>query len=98
MCNNDKCLKCKHLDTSDMPNLFCNLSCELVNDDDFRYCPLDPKSVSELVYRLDKELKTAQSKIKKLEAAFNDACLEIASWHDSALQDVRNRFYKEESS
>lgn len=63
----NKCLKCKHLDDTDIPNLFCNLSCELVNDGDFRYCPKNPESVIALVEKLDYEieqLKLENSRLK----------------------------------
>ena len=59
--NNNKCLKCKHLDTSDMPNLFCKLSNRLVNDGDFSFCPLDSKGVCEyienLIFKINRRLR-----------------------------------------
>lgn len=64
--HNKKCLSCKQLDTSDIPNLFCKLSCEGVNDGWYRYCPKDPKSVMELVYKLDKEIEQLQKENSRL--------------------------------
>ncbi len=65
------CLKCKELDTSDIPNLFCKLTCELVNETDFRYCPKDSKSVVEFIEKLEethkKEIQELQAKVNELE-------------------------------
>ena len=63
---NEKCLNCKHLDTSDIPNLFCNLSAELVNDGDFRYCPKNPQSVIEFVEKQDYQIQELQKENSKL--------------------------------
>lgn len=63
----NKCLRCKHFDDSDCPNLFCNLTCELVNDGDFRYCPKNPDSVIAIVEKLDytiQELQRENSQLK----------------------------------
>ncbi len=59
------CLKCKNLDTSDIPNLFCKLNCELVNETEFRYCPKDPKSVVEFIEKLERLHKEKDKEIEK---------------------------------
>ena len=65
------CLKCKELDTSDIPNVFCKISCELVNETEFRYCPKNPKSVVEFIEKLEethkKEIQELQAKVNELE-------------------------------
>ncbi len=58
----EKCLKCKYLDTSDLPNLFCDLTCRMVNATEFTYCPKDVKNVVEYVEKLEKQLETLQTK------------------------------------
>ena len=63
----NKCMKCKHFDDSDSPNLFCNLSCEGLNDGCYRYCPKNPESVIALVEKLDytiQELQKENSRLK----------------------------------
>ena len=57
MKTNDMCLRCKHLDTSDIPNLFCNLTCQLVNDGDFEYCPKDTACVVTYVENLKSQIE-----------------------------------------
>ena len=52
----EKCLKCKHLDTSDMPNLFCNITCRLVNDGDFEFCPNDTKQTLAYIEKLENDI------------------------------------------
>ena len=59
------CLKCKELDTSDIPNLFCKISCELVNETEFRYCPKNPKSVVEFIEKLEEIHKKEIQELRK---------------------------------
>ena len=61
-----KCLYCKHFDDSDLPNMFCNLSCEGINDGDFRYCPKNPESVIRLVEHLDYTIEQLQKENSRL--------------------------------
>lgn len=65
--DNQRCMNCKHLDTSDVPNLFCNLTAELVNDGDFRYCPKNPDSVIALVEKLDYQIQELQKENGRLQ-------------------------------
>ena len=51
------CLKCKFLDKSDLPNLFCKLNYELVNKGDFRYCINSVKSIRSFVEKQDEEIE-----------------------------------------
>ena len=62
----NKCMKCKHFDDSDLPNMFCNLSCEGINDGDFRYCPKNPESVLRLVEHLDYTIEQLQKENSRL--------------------------------
>ncbi len=66
--NNDKCLKCKHLDTSDTPNLFCNITSELVNDGDFRFCPKDIKSVLAFIEKQDERIAGLESQMAEFKS------------------------------
>lgn len=59
----EKCLKCKYLDQSDMPNLFCNLTYDLVNDGDFTVCPKDPKSVVNFINEIDSKSRGLEHKL-----------------------------------
>lgn len=61
-----KCIYCKHFDDSDLPNMFCNLSCEGINDGDFRYCPKNPESVIRLVEHLDYTIEQLQKENSRL--------------------------------
>lgn len=53
---NEKCLTCAMCDTSDIPNLFCKLSSELINDGDYRYCPKKPREVVDFIHKQDEEI------------------------------------------
>ena len=65
MKTNDMCLKCKHLDTSDIPNLFCNLTCELVNETEFEYCPKDTACVVAYVENLKSQIELLKAGAEK---------------------------------
>lgn len=75
------CLKCKNLDTSDIPNLFCNISCELVNETDFRYCPKDIKSVVAFIEKQDKQIRELQKELEKK----NKLCHDIVKQNSEIL-------------
>ena len=79
------CLHCKHLDTSDIPNLFCNINCELVNDTDFRYCPNSKESmldyIEKHVLELEKAINKKDAEIKGLQTKLDEKELTISLVH-----------------
>lgn len=94
------CLKCENLDTSDIPNLFCKLNCELVNKTEFRYCPKDPKSVVEFIEKLEELHK---QEIKEIKENNRSKLVELFDAENKKLQqqlkekDEENVFLKEEN-
>ena len=65
MKTNEMCLKCRHLDTSDLPNLFCDLTCKLVNDGNFEYCPKDTACVVTYIENLESQIELLKVGAKK---------------------------------
>ena len=93
MDKNDKCLKCKYLDKTDMPNLFCDLTCKLINDGDFVYCPKDTESVvdyvellEEKVELLEQQITTKNSQTKKLESEVLDLARQLDKYENVRLE------------
>ena len=62
---NEKCLTCAMCDTSDIPNLFCKLSSELINDGDYRYCPKKPREVVDFIHKQDNEIKRLNEQLDR---------------------------------
>lgn len=63
---NEKCLTCAMCDTSDIPNLFCKLNSELINDGDYRYCPKKPREVVDFIHKQDEEIYKLKNEIAVL--------------------------------
>ena len=62
----NKCLYCPYCDDSDIPNLFCKLSNELVDSLYYRYCPMNKKEVVKLVKSLDEKIENLEKENRKL--------------------------------
>lgn len=62
---NEKCLTCAMCDDSDIPNLFCKLNSELINDGDYRYCPKKPREVINFIEKQDNEIKRLSEELER---------------------------------
>lgn len=60
---NEKCLTCGMCDTSDIPNLFCKLNSELINDGDYRYCPKKPRETVNFIHKQDEEIENLKQQL-----------------------------------